>query len=92
MGKDIVKVTLEDGFQVEVDKSALDDMEFVDALADLQQDDALAISRVCNKLFTPEQKKALYDKLRDENGRVPVKAFSEVMKSIFEALGKQGKN
>jgi hypothetical protein len=56
MSIDIVKVTLENGFQVEVDKSALDDMEFVDALADLQQDDALAISRVCNKLFSREQK------------------------------------
>ena len=39
-----------------------------------------------------ENKKALYDYLRTEDGRVPVAEISKSIKEIFESFGESGKN
>lgn len=80
------------GFEFEIDENAADNMELVDALAEAADDDVLAVSAVGKILLGKEQRKRLYDHIRKEGGRVPVKdAVSEIME-ILQALGDKGKN
>ncbi len=78
------------GFAFEVSKKVLDDMELLDAIAEIDTN-PLALSKVLVKVIGPEQKKALYDHLRGEDGRVSVRAVSEAISDIFTSSG-QGKN
>ena len=87
-----MKVTLKDGFVLEVADNAADNMELVDALAEMQEEDPLAVSRVSLLVVGKPQRKALYDHLRGEDGRVPVAAVNDVLTEIFAALGGAGKN
>lgn len=79
------------GFKFEVDETQLDDMEFLEALADTQED-VLAFPRVCTKLLGNEQKKRLYDHLRDEKGKVPIAAVNEAVTEIMTIAGEKTKN
>lgn len=66
-------VKLSCGFEADIDETAADDMEFLDALELMDtKKNPIGLTRVCDILLTPEQKKDFYDKLRDENGKVRV--------------------
>ena len=80
------------GFEFSMDEKVLNNMELVDALAEAQDDDPVAISRACLLLLGKETRKKLYDYLRTPDGRVPVEDVSKSMIEIFEVFGKQGKN
>ena len=69
------------GFEFAIPDSRLDDMELLEALEDLEENPA-AIVAVTRRLLG-EQKKALYDHLRDEDGKV---ATSKVMQEIKDIL------
>lgn len=86
-----IKGKTESGFEFEIDASVLDDMEMLDALAEVMNENPLAFPVVCTKLLGKEQKKKLYDHLR-KDGRVPVEAISAEIGSIFKELGETGKN
>lgn len=85
------KIKLENGFECTINTDVLDDMEFVDLLADTE-DDPLKIGRVAMMLLGKEQKKNLYDHLRTEDGRVPVTSMNDAIEKIFNALGDEAKN
>lgn len=85
------KIKLENGFECTINTDVLDDMEFVDLLADTE-DDPLKIGRVALMLLGKEQKKNLYDHLRTEDGRVPVTSMNDAIEKIFNALGDEAKN
>lgn len=87
-----VKGKLDNGFAYTVDNSVLDDMEMVDALADAMSTNPLAISMVVKKLLGDDQRKALYDTVRREDGTVPVEEVTNSVVAIFEQMGDQGKN
>lgn len=78
-------VELSCGFEADIDESAADDMEFLDALElmDTRQN-PIGLTRICDILLTPAQKKEFYDCIRDESGKVRVKAAGE---QIQEMLG-----
>lgn len=80
------------GFSYAINRKALDNMELIDALADSADGDTLAVSKVCRLLLKPEQRKALYDHVRTEDGRVPTEAISAEIVEMFSALGAAGKN
>ena len=82
-----MKGKLKSGFDFEVDDEVCDDMEMVDALAEAQSTNPLAISIVVHKLLGDEQKKALYDQLRRPNGTVPVEEVTKSVVEIFELMG-----
>lgn len=87
-----MKVTTKSGFSCEIDPSTLDNMELVDALAEMQGDgDALSVSRVVRMVLGDKNRKALYDHLR-KYGRVPVGDVTQEVIEIFGALGNPGKN
>ena len=85
------KGTTESGFEFEINEQDLDDMEFLELLAK-SQNDALAFPAVLEHLLGEKQKKALYDHIRDENGRVPVQATADIIAEIMTIAGEETKN
>ena len=77
------------GFEADIEDSVIDDMELFEAVAALQGGDVFQVPTVINKLVG-EQKKALYDHVRLESGRVPTQAVVTEITEIFGALN--GKN
>ncbi len=87
----MVKGTTKSGFAFELEPDILDDMELLDQVAECDANPA-ALSRVIKMVLGEEQRKALYDHLRDERGKVPVNAVGEAITDIFYAIGQHGKN
>lgn len=83
----MVKGKTESGFEFEIDEQAVNDMRVIDAMVEVEEGNLGGVSRLISLLFTKEQKKAFYDHLRLENGRVPLDTAS---KEIFEILRYNG--
>ena len=82
------------GFSFKVDENRLNNMEFIDALADITEADRdnvgdvmVALSRLIGYLLTKDQKKALYDHCRLEDGTVPI---AEVNREVLEIIAYNG--
>lgn len=87
-----MKITTRSGFSCDLPDATLDNMELVDALAEMQSDsDTLAVSSVLRLLLGNDNRKALYDHLRVD-GRVPIEEVTAEISDIFAALGQAGKN
>lgn len=80
------------GFCFDVAPAVMDNMELLDALAAANDNDPLAISRVCVMILGEEQRKRLYDHLRTEDGRVPLADVSAALEDIMASFGTVGKN
>lgn len=87
-----MKGTTRTGFTFEVDENAFNDMEVVDVLSDEKMHSTYKMSFLVSRVLGAQQRKALYDHLRDASGRVPVDAVEREMEDIFAAFGNQGKN
>lgn len=83
--------TLSSGFVYQLEDDVLDNMELVDALAEAEDDNAASWSRIVLLLLGKEQRKALYDHLRKDTGRVPIMAVVSVVSEILAGTAK-GKN
>lgn len=79
------------GFGYEIPEETLDNMELVDAIAELDEN-PLMVSQVTALLLGKEQRKKLYDHVRAEDGRVPSEALSKEVAEIFESIGAESKN
>lgn len=88
----IVKGETKTGFQFSIDRETFDNMELVDALAELEGGNPLAVSDAVRLLLGKEQRKKLYDHLREEGGRVPATKVTREITDIFSEFGKKGKN
>lgn len=78
-----------EGFEAEIDEGLLDDMELFDAVAAMEAGNLTALSTVVDRVLGVK-KAELYDALRGENGRTPVKAVSDAIAEILRQMG--GKN
>ena len=90
----MIKGKTKSGFVFEIDEEAKDDMELLEGLIQIDQGDLRSIPNVLVMLLGEEQKKALYDHCRGEDGVVPLDRVAEEMKDIFEAFSEDpnGKN
>ena len=70
----MVKGTTASGFKYSVDPALLTDMEFVELAGEVQDNGAL-LPKLIKAILGEEQKKALYDHVRDDSGRVSVTAL-----------------
>lgn len=87
----MVEGVTKSGFAFTVDVNAINDMEIIDAFVEIQDGNPAAYNTVVKKLFTPEQKKALYDHVR-ENGRVPLDKLALEINDILSLMGEPAKN
>ena len=72
------------GFEYEFNEDLINDMEVIDALAEVASgENILAVSTVVKKLFSAEDRKRLYDHVRLEDGRVPADALMEEITEIM---------
>ena len=55
----MLKVKLDNGFEVKIEPESLNDMYFIEALASVE-DNILKMSKVCSMLLGEEQKAALF--------------------------------
>ena len=70
------------GFEWEIPANRLDNMELVDALADVENGNVFAVSNVVTLLLGAKQKKRLYDFLREED----IVSAQKVSETIAEIL------
>ena len=73
------------GFEFEIEDGVLDNMELLDAIAELEEN-PLKLTKVVKLLLGEETKDRLYDHVRNEKGRVPAEALSTEVADIFKLL------
>lgn len=78
------------GFDYEISDARLNNMELVDALAELESN-PLRLVRVAELMLGDEQKKALYDFVRLEDDTVPIDAIERELMEIIKS-GRETKN
>lgn len=79
-----------DGFEIELDENFLDDAEMIEAMTRLGEDPS-AFFVLRDRMLTPENKKRLYDHLRNEKGIVPMSALDKALNELLTSF-KAGKN
>lgn len=79
------------GFSYEIDEAVLDDIEFLELLGEADEN-IMLIPKVATAFLGEEQRKALYDHLRGENGRVKTSDVSAVILEMINSIPKDGKN
>lgn len=72
----MMKGTTKTGFEYEFDETIFDDIEFVELLAEADSNGML-IPKFTERMLGKEQKKRLYDHVRDENGRASLTRVKE---------------
>ena len=85
------KVKTSSGFEIELAEETLNNMELLDALADLSGGDGIQLCKIVPMILGKEGKKKLYDHLRLPDGRVPADAVDRELGEIMNAL-QAGKN
>lgn len=75
------------GFKFKIDKAIADDMEIFELIEQLDEGNTTALPKLLNRLLGESQKKALYDHVRNEAGRVPIEAAFAEIKEILTTPG-----
>lgn len=78
--------TTSTGFEWSIEEDALDDMELLDALAEIDAGKLDAVSPACLHLLGKEQRARLYDHRRDECGRVRISDVSAELGEIISGM------
>ena len=86
------KIVLENGLELEVNEQCLNNMELLDALEEMTDGNELAMSKVVKLMLGKDNRKKLYDFIRDKDGRVPLEIIDKCLTEIMMLLGEQGKN
>lgn len=81
----------ESGFEFEIDEKNLDDMEYLEALADAE-DNTERFPKLIRMTLGEEGKKRLYDHVRDEKGRAVATRAIEEFTEILQKAGPRTKN
>lgn len=84
MAKNIKTVEI-DGLSIDVDAAVFQDYEFLEALSEVADGQPASIVRPFRMLFAGDAYQAVKDHLRDEDGRVPVKAMSVFLSKVVKA-------
>ena len=81
----MINITMGDGFRIHLEENVFDDFELVELYAKVAKN-PIWIGDLTEKLLGAEQKKALIEHLRDENGKVRTTAVMTALKEIEEAI------
>ena len=84
----MVKGETKSGFKFEIDPAEVNDMEFLERLGDAG-DDISKMPRIMKEILGEEQRKRLYDHIRNDKGKVPIDiamdTFNEILTIANEA-------
>lgn len=83
--------TTKSGFKFKIDERRLDDMEFMELLASVDEE-PLKLPELIETMLGAEQKKKLYDHLRTKDGRVPIQKTTDIVGEIMNIAGEDTKN
>lgn len=87
MASEVITGKTQSGFEFGVLKKMLTNAEFLELFADVQNGDANGIFELVRLTLGKDQKKKLYDHVRDEDGCVPVETLASEFAEIVTALG-----
>lgn len=73
------------GFELDIDTAVFADFEFIESLADVANGEPANVIRPFRLLFTGDTYQKVKDHLRDEDGRVTVKAMSAFLAKVVKA-------
>ena len=82
--------TTSSGFDYSISDEAANDMELFDLFAEADQN-PLVLPPLINRLLGSEQKKRLYDHLRNERGIVPIDKVGDELIEMLNGGGAAGK-
>lgn len=83
----MIEGKLKSGFEYKIEDHVLDNMELLDEVSEVDEN-PLVLSKVLKMLLGTEQRKKLYDHLRDpQNGNVSIVAVSKAVAEIFSGSG-----
>lgn len=82
----MIKGKTKSGFEFEVDKEAFSDAEFIESFHTMRTSDEMEVFHLVEIVLGKDQKKRLYDHVRNEKGRVPTSALTDELNDIFTAL------
>lgn len=90
--KRTVKGVTSTGFQYEVELSRIDNMEFIERIADLADmeengKEIVATIKLMEDVLGENQKKRLYNHVRTDEGNAPILAVSKEFEEILQAAG-----
>ena len=88
----MVKGKTKSGFEYEIDEENLESMEFIDAMAKLDDDDVSGLSNLMDIVMDRKQKKAFYAHIRGDKKFTPMKEAMDGFFEILNNIGKQEKN
>ncbi len=81
------EITLQNGFKCSIDDQRLDDMELLEDLVEVDEGNVMKLPAVIDKILGVEQKKKLYNKLRDKKtGTVTSVAVADALQEIMEGM------
>ena len=87
----MITVELKNGFKAKIDPSKLDDMYFIEAMAEMETN-IVKLSDVCSMLLGEEQKMKMYKSLEEKDGRVPLDSINDAITEIMTKAGDKIKN
>ena len=80
-----MKAKLSDGFEVEILDEVVDDWEFLEVLAGIDEGEAGLIVKAAKLLLGEEGVKMLKEHLRDDSGRVHSTTMIDALREIMES-------
>ena len=83
--------TTSSGFKFKIDEVDLNDMEFIEIMAEAEEN-PLKYPKMVERMLGKEQKKKLYDHVRTKEGSVPPDAIDKEVEEIFILAGEDAKN
>lgn len=83
------EIKIECGFACEIQENVLDNMELLELLVEVEEGKPAALIPSLDMILGKEKRKELYDHLRTDDGRVPVKDTSRALAQIIKAAGRK---
>lgn len=87
----MLKGKTKSGFKFEIDEMIADDLELLEEIAKVDKD-VTVFPDVLERILGVDQKKSLYDHLRNEHGRVSTQAAVDEFTEIMNIAGEETKN
>jgi len=84
-------VKLSCGFEADIDETRIADMEFMDAINDIQEGDLTGLSKLAGIILPKPERKKLYDCVRNEDGLATIDKVGDMLFELLEQLGSKKK-